>query len=150
MGIQVRKAKMRLTFREEKPEVFKLRQLTYPAVTFAQLVNECSNSCGVNPAQTKAVIDALVNRLVHYMEIGHGVKMGDFGSFKPTFNAKTARSLKETTLETVTVKKVQFYPGKAFKQMLSNLSITEAEAVSLHDDSDGGNADGGDDGNGNG
>ena len=133
---------MRLTFREEKPEVFKLKQLTYPAVTFAQLVNECSNSCGVNTAQTKAVIDALVNRLVHYMEIGHGVKMGDFGSFKPTFNAKTARSLKEATLDTVTVKKIQFYPGKAFKQMLSDMTMTEAEAVTLkpeEGEEDGGN-----------
>ena len=127
---------MRLTFREEKPEVFKLKQLTYPAVTFAQLVNECSNSCGVNTAQTKAVIDALVNRLVHYME------MGDFGSFKPTFNAKTARSLKEATLDTVTVKKIQFYPGKAFKQMLSDMTMTEAEAVTLkpeEGEEDGGN-----------
>ncbi|MBP3213488.1 MAG: HU family DNA-binding protein [Bacteroidaceae bacterium] len=131
MGIQYRKAKVRLTYREEKPEVFKLRQLTYPQVTFAQLVSECSQSCGVNPAQTRAVIDALVNRLVHYMEIGHGVKMGDFGSFKPTFNSKTARSLQETTLDTVTVKKVQFYPGKAFKDMLSGLDMSEAAAVSL-------------------
>jgi len=134
MGIQVRKTKVCLSFREEKPEMFKLRQVTFPAVTFAELVGECSNSCGVNPAQTKAVIDALVNRLVHYMEIGHGVKMGDFGSFKPVFNSKTAHTLEETTLETVKVKKVMFYPGKAFKDMLNNLSITEAEDLSIKPD----------------
>ena len=60
---------MTLNFREEKPQVYKLRQLTYPAVTTSQLVAECANSCSVNPSQTKAVIDALVNRLVHYMAI---------------------------------------------------------------------------------
>ena len=90
MGIQYRKAKMKLGFLEEKPEVYKLRQLTFPQVTFAQLVKECSDSCGVNTAQTKAVLDALINRLVHYMEIGHGVRMGDFGSFKPVFTSKAA------------------------------------------------------------
>ena len=126
MGLQYRKAKVTLNFREEKPQVYKLQQLTYPAVTTAQLVNECSNSCGVNATQTKAVIDALVNRLVHYMEIGHGVRMGDFRSFKPVFTSKTAQSLEEATPETIKVKKVQFFPGKAFKNMLDGLSIESA------------------------
>lgn len=135
MGLQYRKAKMTLTFREEKPEVYKLRQLTYPQVRFAQLVNECSNSCGVNPSQTKAVIDALVNRLVHYMEIGHGVKMGDFGSFKPVFTSKTVRSLKEATLDTVKVKKVVFFPGKAFKDMIDALELESAsDTLNVHED----------------
>ena len=135
MGIQYRKTKITLNYREEKPQVYKLQQLTYPAVTFAQLVNECSSSCGVNPAQTKAVIDALVNRLVHYMEIGHGVKMGDFGSFKPTFNCKSAPTLEEATIEKIKVKKVQFYPGKAFKQMLKDMSLTSAsDALSVKDE----------------
>ena len=62
MGLQFRKAKMALNFREGKPEVYKLRQIVFPAVTTDQLVAECANSCGVNPSQTKAVIDALVNR----------------------------------------------------------------------------------------
>ncbi len=135
---------MKLTFREGKPEVYKLRQLTYPAVTFTQLVSECANSCGVNQSQSKAVIDALVNRLVHYMELGHGVKMGDFGQFKPTFNSKVAHTLEETTLDTVTIKKIQFYPGKAFKNMLDNLSITGAsEALNVQEPDSGDDEDDG-------
>ena len=126
MGIQYRKAKMKLSFLEEKPEVFKLRQLTFPQVTFAQLVKECSDSCGVNTAQTKAVLDALINRLVHYMEIGHGVRMGDFGSFKPVFTSKAAKTLEECDETTIRQKKVTFYPGKAFKDMLDSLEVENA------------------------
>ncbi|MBQ6751507.1 MAG: HU family DNA-binding protein [Bacteroidaceae bacterium] len=126
MGIQYRKAKMKLGFLEEKPEVFKLRQLTFPQVTFAQLVKECSDSCGINTAQTKAVLDALINRLVHYMEIGHGVRMGDFGSFKPVFTSKAAKTLEECDEKTIRKKKVVFFPGKAFKDMLDELAITSA------------------------
>ena len=126
MGIQYRKAKMKLGFLEEKPEVFKLRQLTFPQVTFAQLVKECSDSCGINTAQTKAVLDALINRLVHYMEIGHGVRMGDFGSFKPIFTSKAAKTLEECNEKTIRQKKIIFYPGKAFREMLSELSVTSA------------------------
>ena len=128
-----RRAKVRLTYREEKPEVFKLRQLTYPQVSYEQLCGMIQ-IVGVNKAQTKAVVDALLQALVHYMELGYGVSLGQFGSFKPTFNSKTARSLKETTLETVKVKKIQFYPGGAFKEMLSNLSMEENEPVSLQPD----------------
>ena len=128
MGMIARKAKMRLTFREEKPEVYKLRQLTYPQVTYDQL-------CG-NQAQTKAVVDALLTSLVHYMELGHGVSLGSFGSFKPVFNSKVARSLKEVTLETVKVKKIAFYPGGAFKDMLSKLTIDENESISEQEPDD--------------
>ena len=130
MGLQYRKAKVILTYREEKPEVYKLRQLTYPQVKFGQLVNECSQSCGVNPAQTRAVIDALVNRLVLYMGLGHGVKMGDFGSFKPVFTSKTVKNLEDLdgdeALKTVKVKKVMFFPGKAFKDMVDDLALESA------------------------
>ncbi|MBR0045900.1 MAG: DNA-binding protein [Bacteroidaceae bacterium] len=142
MGIMVRKAKTRLTYREGKPEVYKLRQLTYPQVSYEQLCGMVQ-IVGVNRAQTKAVIDALLTALVHYMEIGHGVSLGTFGSFKPTFNSKTAHTLEETTLDTVKVKKIQFYPGGAFKDMLSKLSLDENESVSLKpEEPDGGDDDG--------
>ena len=59
MGLQYRKARVVLNYRETKPQMFKLVQLTYPAVTTEQLIAECATTCGVNPAQTKAVIDAL-------------------------------------------------------------------------------------------
>ena len=135
MGLQYRKTKVKLGFLDEKPEVFKIQQLTFPQVTFAQLVKECSESCGVNRSQTKGVIEALINRLVHYMEIGHGVRMGDFGSFKPTFTCKVAQTLEEADASTVKVKKVQFYPGKAFKDMLTELTITQgSEALNVKDD----------------
>ena len=124
-----RKRKVTLTYRDEKPEVYKLSQLTYPAVTYEQLLGMIQ-IVGVNQAQTRAVVSALLTSLVHYMELGHGVSLGSFGSFKPTFNSKVARSLEETTLETVKVKKIAFYPGGAFKDMLSRISIDENEVVS--------------------
>ncbi len=113
MGLMYRKAKVKLTYLEEKPEVYKLRQLTYPAVTYDQLLGMIQ-IVGVNRAQTKAVVDALLQSLVHYMEIGHGVSLGTFGSFKPVFTSKTVKTLDglegDEALKTVKVKKVQFFP----------------------------------------
>ena len=124
--MQFRKTKITLNFLEDKPEVYKIQQVNFPIVTIEQLINECSISCGVNPSQTKAVIDALVNRLVHYMEIGHGVRMADFGTFKPTFRAKTAKNLEDATAKTMTRKLIRFIPGKRFKNMLSDLNLDKA------------------------
>lgn len=129
MGLMYRKAKVTLTYRDEKPQVYKLRQLTYPAVTYDQLLGMIQ-IVGVNKAQTKAVVDALLQSLVHYMEIGHGVSLGTFGSFKPTFNSKTVKTLDglegDEALKTVKVKKVMFFPGKVFKDMAENLALESA------------------------
>ena len=125
MGLMYRKAKVKLTYLEEKPEVYKLRQLTYPAVTYDQLLGMIQ-IVGVNRAQTKAVVDALLQSLVHYMEIGHAVSLGQFGSFKPVFNSKTTKLLDDVD-DTIGgkgfIKKINFYPGGKFKQMLKDLSV---------------------------
>ena len=135
MGLMYRKAKVKLTYLEEKPEVYKLRQLTYPAVTYDQLLGMIQ-IVGVNRAQTKAVVDALLQSLVHYMGIGHGVSLGTFGSFKPVFTSKTVKTLDglegDEALKTVKVKKVQFFPGGDFKDMLKALSMNSAgEAIDV-------------------
>ena len=126
MGLQYRKSKIKLNYLENKPLRYKIQQLTYPAVSFQQLVNECSKSCGVNPAQSKAVIDALADRLIHYMEIGHGVKVGTFGSFKPTFTVKTVKAYDDANASTIRTKRITFFPGGAFKDMLNTLEVSQA------------------------
>ena len=142
--MQYRKTKVVLNYRESKPEVWKARQITFPAVTYEQLVNECSQSCGVNSNQTRNVVDALLNRLVHYMEIGHGVSLGTFGSFKPVFVSKVAQSAEDIpdtlvpdgtkTRASRFKKKVRFYPGGKFAKMLKSMSLTEAEVLSDEDE----------------
>ncbi|MBQ9665233.1 MAG: HU family DNA-binding protein [Bacteroidaceae bacterium] len=125
MGLQYRKGKVKLNYLDEKPEVYKAMQLTYPQVTYEQLVEEIAQSRGVNTNMTRAVVDALLNRLVHYMEIGHGVSLGTFGSFKPVFTSKVAQTLEEVD-GSIRKKKVRFYPGGKFAQMLKGLSVTAA------------------------
>ena len=126
MGIQFRKKKITLHYLDEKPTRYKASQLTYPMVSFAKLVAECSEACGVNKSQTKAVIDALISRLTMYMDLGHGVRMGDFGSFKPTITVKSVKAYDDANANTVRIKKIRFYPGKTFRDMLGELSVRSA------------------------
>lgn len=126
MGLITRKAKVVLGYQEGKPTVYKVQQIRYPQVTTDQLVNECSVSCGVNESQTKAVIDALLNRMCHYIEIGHPVKMGEFGSFNPVINVKCVKTEEEATSETIQKKRIQFIPGKRLRQTMADLTIKTA------------------------
>ena len=125
MGVQYRKGKVTLQYLEEKPEVYKAIQLTFPKVTYEQLL-EMIQIVGVSKAQTRAVVEALLTSLVHYMEIGHAVSLGQFGSFKPVFNSKTTKLLDDVD-DTIGgkgfIKKINFYPGGKFKQMLKDLSV---------------------------
>jgi len=134
MGLIYRKGKEKLNYLEEKPEVWRARQLLYPKVTETMLIEEISQSQGVPKTQTKAVIEALKNRLQHYMEIGHLVSLGSFGSFKPVFNAKVAETKDELTAEKVKVVKIAFFPGGDFKQMLHSMSIESTEQAFLDED----------------
>lgn len=129
MALLVRRRKLVLNYLEDKPTVFKAQVLNFPAVTFKQLVSECSRSCGVNSSTTKAVLEAVVDRMCHYIEIGHPVKMGDFGSFKPYFTAKTAKKIDEATAETIQRRKVRFYPGAELRNTIADLNISEGSAI---------------------
>ena len=124
MGLNYRKTKIKLNYLDDKPDRYKIQQLTYPQVTYEQLVEEVAQSRGVNSSATRSVVDALLNRLIHYMEIGHGVSLGSFGSFKPTFTVKAVREIDSADENTVKVKKVRFYPGGQFQKMLKGLSVT--------------------------
>ena len=128
-----RKVRMVLNFKKDKPVVYKLAQVGMPAIGYKDFVKECSVSCGVNPAQTDAVVTAVLDRLVHYMSIGHMVQLGTFGSFKPTFRSKTTRNLEDADTTTIKEKIIRFFPGKDFREMLKDISVQGAEALSVQE-----------------
>lgn len=126
MGLIVRKVKQTLHYKEDEPEVYKLSQISYPVVSYEALVEEVSQSRGENTNKTKAVIDAVVNRMVHYMSLGFAVRLGEFGTFKPKIRTKTAQSADELDATNIKQKLIQFYPGKQFRTMLKDLGVVTA------------------------
>lgn len=127
MAISYKKVEMVLNFRKDKTKVYKIAQQTLPAVTSNQLIEEVANSCSVNKTMSRAVIEAMINRLCHYMELGHAVQVGEFGTFKPTITVKTQKDAKDLSVKDVKRKKIRFYPGKRFKELMSSMSVTEME-----------------------
>jgi nucleoid DNA-binding protein len=118
MAIVYEKQKITLGFKKDKPEVYRIKPVRQQPVTFDDLLNEVSNSCGVNRSQTKAVLEALIDRMIVFMNYGMPVKLGDFGSFKPTFNAKTGATADDVTAENVTERKSFSIPASVSSRCL--------------------------------
>ena len=135
--------KTTLNFKKEKPVVYKVAAVRQQTVKYDALVKEVASSCGVHRTQTKAVVEALIDRLVHYMDLGMPVRLEEFGTFKPAIQTKVKETAEEVDASNVVRRVVRFYPGKRMKEMLEDLSIQTFERNDDADDSDA--AGGGDD-----
>ena len=124
MAIICEKREKVLNFMEEKPTVYIIAPTKPQQVTFEKLLDEISSSCGVGRAQVKASVEGMMDRMALFMEYGMSVKLGDFGTFKPTVNVKSQKSADDLGADNVVRRKILFRPGKRFKTMLSTLSVT--------------------------
>ena len=135
--------KTTLNFKKEKPVMYKVAAVRQQTVKYDALVKEVASSCGVHRTQTKAVVEALIDRLVHYMDLGMPVRLEEFGTFKPAIQTKVKETAEEVDASNVVRRVVRFYPGKRMKEMLKDLSIQTFERNDDADDNDA--AGGGDD-----
>lgn len=124
MGMLFDKKEFVLNFKDEKPTMYRIALVKLPQVPFEKLLDEVSSSCGVGRAQVKASIEGLLDRMTLFMEYGMSVKLGDFGTFKPTINVKSQKRVEDLGSDNIKKRKILFRPGKRFKNMLSDLSVT--------------------------
>lgn len=153
MALIYEKREVVLNFKEDKPKMFVIATAKQQQVTFDQLLDEVSNSCGIGRAVVKASVEGMLDRTMLFMQYGMSVKMGDLGSFKPTLNAKAQENAEDLGAANVRRRKIIFTPGKRLKVMLNNLSINtfdvDDEAAS-NGNSSGGSDNGGGGNNGGG
>lgn len=153
MAMIVEKRAIKLNYKEDKPTAYKMAAVRQQKVTYEKLLDEVSNSCGVNRSQSKAVIEALIDRMTMFMDYGMGVQLGDFGTFQPGITSKAKANEEEVSSADVRRLKIRYYPGKRFKNMLAQMSVTtfddNDDEVAEDDTASGGTTDnGGSDGGG--
>ena len=119
------KSKVKLNFKKEKPTVYKIQQVHYSVVDTDTLVDDVAESCGLNRAMTKAALEGLVSRACRFVGMGHAVQLGELGTVKPIFTAKTQETAEELSADNVRNKKIRFYPGSRLQKVVKNISINE-------------------------
>ena len=75
----------------------------------------------------KMVIDGLIDTLNMDLDKGYSVQLGDFGCFRPGLNAKSQAGAGDVDANTVYRRKIIFYPGSYFKDMLGKASVERLE-----------------------
>lgn len=131
MGIFVKIKEKTLSFNEKKPKVYVVASTKQQQVQFEKLLDEIAGSCGVGRAQVKASVEGLIDRMILFMEYGMTVKMGDFGTFRPTISSKAQKNVEDIDASSVRKKKIVFTPGKRFKNMLSDLTVTNINSITV-------------------
>lgn len=141
MGVSVTVQKRVLKFTENEKTVYVAKAQRGDVIMPDKIAKYVAKDTGAPQAQVKMILDTLVESMMDWIEEGHGVKLGNFGSFMPT-----AKSASSEDPEEVGVKRmwVTFYASKQLKNRLDEVKYsTENEFAVETEKEDSGSSSGG-------
>lgn len=141
MALDVKKEKRTLNYREDKKEVFVVTADRNGVIDTDKMAREIAVDTGARPAQVKMILETLTDRMVAWLEEGHGVRFGKLGSFLPSVRSKSADSADDAE---VTKVRVVFYPNRELARRIAAINInTVNDEKPASGGSDSGNTGGG-------
>ena len=120
MALDVKKGKRTLNYREDKKEVFVVTADRNGVIDTDKMAREIAVDTGARPAQVKMILETLTDRMVAWLEEGHGVRFGKLGSFLPSVRSKSADSADDAE---VTKVRVVFYPNRELARRIAAINI---------------------------
>lgn len=125
MGLQYVVAKRVFGFDKSKTEKYVVKPVSAGELSFEKLCAKVSRILGIHRKIVDLVAVGLVDIMAEEIDDGKTVVLGEFGRFRPTIKGKTANTQEEITSGSIIRKRILFYPGKAFGQMLEGMSVTK-------------------------
>ena len=113
MGLQYAVKERVFNFDETKTKKYVAAPVSDGVIDFSKLCKNVSLICGTHRGQVKLVLDGLLDSLEGYMDEGKTVKLGEFGTLRPTFNAKSGIEAKDVDSSNIIVRKIVFTPGRS-------------------------------------
>ena len=145
MALDVKKEKRTLNYREDKKEVFVVTADRNGVIDTEKMAREIAVDTGARPAQVKMILETLTDRMVTWLEEGHGVRFGNLGSFLPSVRSKSADTADDAE---VTKVRVVFYPNRTLARRIAAISVnTVSDTKPTSGSTEGGNTEGGDNDN---
>jgi nucleoid DNA-binding protein len=117
----VRKAKKKIVRPDGMHEAWVYQSPALPVVQFKDVVKECAESCGEHSSKTLGVVNALMDRIAHYLKLGRTVRIDGIGTLKPVINSGAAPTAAELDDPTIVIKgvKVRFYPHSPLQKAIA-------------------------------
>lgn len=129
MAIQYRKKALVLQYLENKPTVYKLHQLRYPAITEEDLVKYAANAAAVPPSTMQACAEAIAQAIIYYAINGMRVVIPNFGGFYLAFRSKTVKNAEDLDDKAIKFTGLAFQPLSAIRNLVTDTGETVVDAV---------------------
>lgn len=110
-------------FDKTKTAKYVARPVSAGVITFADLCDQVTQISSAHRGVVKMVLDGLIDAMEMNMKNGMNVRLGEFGSFRPTFGASAQLSAATVSTQTLKRRKIVFAPGEKLKDMIQNVSI---------------------------
>ena len=145
MGMNVKIRKKTLNFTKEKKQIYVAQADRGDVIDADKIASLIAQDTGARPAQVKMILNTLTDSMITWLEEGHGVKLGNFGSFMPSVKSDSSEDPNEVGVKRM---RLTFYPSKDLsrrvgaisysKESLSNSETTEEEETEQPDPDEGG------------
>lgn len=120
MALDIKIEKRKLNFKEDKKEVFVAVPDRNGVIDTDKMAREIAVDTGARPAQVKLVLEALTERMMAWLEEGHGVRFGKLGSFLPSVRSKSGESADDAEVKRI---RIAFYPSRELSKKVAGISI---------------------------
>ena len=145
MGMNVKIRKKTLNFTKEKKQIYVAQADRGDVIDADKIAALIAKDTGARPAQVKMILNTLTDSMITWLEEGHGVKLGNFGSFMPSVKSDSSEDPNEVGVKRM---RLTFYPSKDLsrrvgaisysKESLSNSETSEEEETEKPNPDEGG------------
>lgn len=126
------KRQIRLTFRDEKPIVYKAQIVRGPVVKGDDLIAYAANAAHVPASTIRMAKEALFQAILYYCAQGHAVDIPLLGSIGVSMRTKAAKTEEDLSADNIIQKYLRWYPKKALRVTgtLANINFVENKELS--------------------
>lgn len=121
MPVNVKVRKRTLYFTEEKKEIYVAEADRGNVIGPDKIAELIAKDTGARPAQVKMILNTLTDSMIAWIEEGHGVKLGNFGSFMPSVKSASNEDPSKVGVKRT---KLTFYPSKTLADKVREVNIS--------------------------
>lgn len=131
MGINAKIRKRVLHFTKEKKEIFVAEADRGDVIDSDKIAMLIAQDTGARPAQVKMILNTLTDSMITWLEEGHGVKLGNFGSFMPSVRSASSENPEEVGVKRM---RLTFYPSKDLYTKVGAISYSKESLKSSEEE----------------
>ena len=129
-GMTYFRKKMRLTFRDGKPTVYKIQVIRGNVIGKESIIPYAAKAAHVPETDIELAMNAFFDAIDYFCSNGHRVEVNGLGSFGVVTNTKVARVPSECNADTITKRKIRMWPTGDLRTMGANVAFAENETMS--------------------